>query len=259
VTHLEVSGGIARLTFANPPVNSLAPEVLASATAALEQLEARDDWNVLALCSTQRVFSAGGDLQAMARWMNQPDPGAAIATYARGVQVLARRIEALPKPTAALCGGSALGGGLELALACDLRIASTGASFGLPEVGLGLLPGAGGTQRLTRLCGKATAMRLILGAEVVDASEARRLGIVQWVYPPGEFDGSANSILSRVASLNSQALVRSKACIRHAYEEGTSAGFEVEIDSLAALARTAATRNLVDAFLARGSATKETA
>jgi enoyl-CoA hydratase len=248
MTNLEIGGGVARLTMASLPVNALSVELLDSLEHALEDLEHRDDWRVLVLASVASVFCAGGDLQTMAAWMRSDDPGKAIGNYATRVQQIGRRIEALPQLSIAVCERSALGGGLELALACDLRIASNRAKFGLPEVGLGLLPGAGGTQRLTRLCGKGVAMRLILGAEVVDAATARSLGIVEWVFEAEQFANLSDAVIARFASAPREALQHSKACIELAFEP--QAGFAREITGLSALARTGSTRSLVDAFLA---------
>ena len=110
--------------------------------------------------------------------------------YVAGIQRLYARIERLPQVTLAEIGGAAMGGGLELALACDLRIAAVEAKLGLPEARLGLIPGAGGTQRLTRLCGRPVAARLILGAETLDGAAARELGIVHWAVPRAELRGA---------------------------------------------------------------------
>ncbi|MDB5861613.1 MAG: enoyl-CoA hydratase [Ramlibacter sp.] len=257
MTHLEIADGIARLTLASPPVNALSAQLLDSLEQALESLEHRDDWSVLVLASTASVFCAGGDLQTMAGWMKGEDPGGVLGAYAARVQRVGRRIEALPQVTIALCERTALGGGLELALACDLRIASSRARFGLPEVRLGLLPGAGGTQRLTRACGKGVAMRLILGAEVVDAATALDLGIVQWLFEADQFAARSEEVVARFAAAPREALLHSKACIQLAQEP--QAGFTREVEGLSALARTETARTLVDAFLAgaRASAARK--
>lgn len=248
MTSLEVAQGIARLTLASPPVNALSEGLLDALESSLDSLTARDDWSVLALASSADVFCAGGDLQTMAGWMRQPDASATIGAYAARVQRLGARIEALPQVTIALCERSALGGGLELALACDLRVASTRAKFGLPEVRLGLLPGAGGTQRLARQCGTPAAMRLILGAEVIDAEAARKFGLVQWVFEPEQFTGQAQALLARYVSMPRHSQQASKSCIRLALE--AQAGYACEIDRISALVGTTETLALVEAFLA---------
>lgn len=252
---MEVAQGVARLTLASPPVNALSPQLLGAVVSALDSLEHRDDWQVLAIASDQEVFCAGGDLHTMSQWMASDAPGASIASYAREVQQLCRRLEQLPQVTVAQCEQSALGGGLELALACDLRIASGRAKFGLPEVTLGLLPGAGGTQRLTRLCGKAAAAKLILAAEVVNAQEALQMGIVQWVFPPQSFEQETAALLARIAALPANAARECKACINEALEPGDR-GFERELRGIAQLAESASTRDLVGKFLQRRAGSK---
>ena len=121
--------------------------------------------------------------------------------YVAGIQRLYFRIEALPQVTLAEIGGAAMGGGFELALACDLRIAANEAKVGLPEARLGLIPGAGGTQRLTRLCGPALASRLILGAEILDGAAAAGLGVVHWAVPRAELAERAAELARRIAGL----------------------------------------------------------
>ena len=248
MTSLEVAHGVARLTLASPPVNALSPALLDALERSLDSLQARGDWSVLALASGAGAFCAGGDLHGMAQWMRQPDARVVIGAYGARVQRLAARIEAMPQVTIALCERSALGGGLELALACDLRVASTRAKFGLPEVRLGLLPGAGGTQRLARLCGTATALRMIMAAEVVDAEAAGRLGLVQWVFEPERFGEESQNLLARYAAMPRHSQQAGKGCIRLAHDG--DAGFRQEIESLSALATTKETLQLVEAFLA---------
>ena len=126
--------------------------------------------------------------------------------YIERLQAVFARLESLPRVTLAEIGGAALGGGLELALCCDLRIAAHEAKIGLPEVGIGLIPGLGGTQRLTRLVGRGIASRLILGAEPVDGAAAQALGIVQWAVPRAELAAEAARIARRIAALPLPAL-----------------------------------------------------
>jgi enoyl-CoA hydratase/carnithine racemase len=151
---------------------------------------------------------------------------------------------------AELCG-RALGGGLELALACDLRIAAQDASLGLPEPRLGLIPGAGGTQRLPRIAGVAVAKRLILGAEVINGAQAAALGVVHWAVPSSELAARARQIARDIASLPAAALAEAKACI------GAQNGYERELEATARLLAQDETQRRVRAFLekrARGRA-----
>lgn len=248
MTSLEVANGVARLTLANPPVNALSEGLLDGIERSLDYLAIRTDWSVLVLASSASVFCAGGDLHTMAAWMRQADAREVIGAYAARVQRVGDRIEALPQVTIALCELTALGGGLELALACDLRVASSRAKFGLPEVRLGLLPGAGGTQRLARLCGPSTALRMILAAEVVDAEAARQIGLVQWVFESARFVDEAQRLVTRYASMPRHSQRASKNCIRLAHD--LPAGYAREVEALSELATTKQTLQLVDEFLA---------
>lgn len=244
----SVSDGIARIVMGSPPVNALSPAFLAAFSDALDRLEGQRDWSVLHIASRAKVFSAGGDLQAMGQWMASEAASVRMRQYVDAVQKLFLRIEELPQVTVAEIAGSAMGGGLELALACDLRIAGRGTKLGLPEVGIGLLPGGGGTQRLTRLCGKATASRLILGAEIVSGATALELGLVQWAEAEDELGARTAAILRRIAALSADAIARAKRCIRLALH-GDRAGYEEELSSVSWLLDQPDTRARIGAFL----------
>ena len=167
---------------------------------------------------------------------------------AAGMQRLFARLEALPQVTLAEIGGAALGGGLELALACDLRIAANEAKIGLPEVRLGLVPGAGGTQRLTRLAGRATALRLILTGETLDGAGAEALGLVHWALPRSELAARAADIAARAAASPREALAACKSCIAAA-DDPARDGYAEELAQSRRLYASEATRGLVGAFL----------
>ena len=245
----RIDDKVARITLSHAPVNAMSPELIGAIIDELDRLRTRSDWQVLVIASSLKVFCAGGELAVMRGWMDQPDGGKLVSDYSRRVQQLCQRIEALPQITVVECVGSAIGGGLELALACDLRIVSSKAKFGCPEVGLGLLPAAGGTQRITRLCGKGTAARMIFGAEVVDADLAFQFGLVQWVFSPDEFKEKSAVVLARLASLPRQALMQAKECIGLALADSGDAGFAKEIFAISVLASTDETRERVSEFL----------
>lgn len=246
---LVVADSVATLTLERPPVNAISEEWLRRFEAILDHLEERDDWRVLHLRSTQKVFCAGADLNEIRERIEAPDGPDRMYSYVASIQRLYARLENLPQVTLAELGGAAMGGGLELALSCDLRVAAQEAKFGLPEARLGLIPGAGGTQRLTRLCGRATAERLILGAEVVDGAVARELGIVQWAVPAAKLPERALEIVRRIASLPAGALTASKSCITAAGEVGRN-GFSEELEATRRLLTSIDTRQRVEAFLA---------
>jgi len=246
---LEVGGGVARLTLDRAPVNAIGEAWLRAFHGCLDALGARADWQLLHLRSAQKVFCAGADLAEMRTRLGSPAGIDAMVDVAAGMQKLFARIEAMPQVTLAEIGGAALGGGLELALACDLRIAANEAKIGLPEVRLGLVPGAGGTQRLTRLAGRATALRLILTGETLDGAGAATLGLVQWAVPRSGLAGRAAEIAARTAASPAGALAACKRCIGAA-EDPARAGYAEELVQSRRLYASAATRALVDAFLA---------
>jgi enoyl-CoA hydratase/carnithine racemase len=246
---MTVSQGIATLTLSRAPVNAISEDWIVRFDGMLDELAARTDWRVLHLRSDQKVFCAGADLKQVSDRIHAADGPDRMYAYVAGIQRLYARIEKLPQVTLAEIGGAALGGGLELALACDLRVCALEAKVGLPEAQLGLIPGAGGTQRLTRLCGRSVAARLILGAETLDGAAARELGLVQWAVPRAELPERAIEIARRIAALPAAALAASKACIASACEPGRG-GYSEELEATRLLLTNPETRERVEAFLA---------
>ncbi len=233
---------------ASPPVNAISIELTTEIHSALDELERSDNWSVLHITSSLDVFSAGGDLSLMSTWLEGPNPGKKISEYAASVQRLMDRIEALPCVTMAEIGGAALGGGLELVLATDVSIASSNAKLGLPEIAVGLLPAAGGTQRLAARCGRAMASRLILGAEIVSAEQAHQMGIVQWVVSPEDLSERAAAIARRFTSMPKLARRKIKDCLAAADDKGRL-GFPLEIANIKTLGDSADARKLITAFV----------
>jgi enoyl-CoA hydratase/carnithine racemase len=157
---LAVADRIATVTLERPPVNAFHAGMFAAFNGILDELAARTDFNVLHIRSALKVFCAGADLAEISTRFASPDKMEAAARITRPFQELFQRISDLPQVTLAEIGGAAMGGGYELALACDLRIAAEEAKIGLPEPTLGLLPGGGGTQRLTWIAGPAVVQFL---------------------------------------------------------------------------------------------------
>jgi enoyl-CoA hydratase/carnithine racemase len=246
---VSVADQIATLVLSRAPVNAINEDWVRLLSDTLDDLAAQPNWSVLRLRSDQKVFCAGADLAQVRDHVETPGGPDRMYAYVAGIQRLYRRIEELPQVTIAEIGGAAMGGGLELALACDLRIAASDVKLGLPEARLGLIPGAGGTQRLTRLCGRAVAARLILGAEIIDGATARELGVVQWVVQRSELPARALEIATRVAALPAAALATSKMCIAAAAEPGGD-GYRSELEGTRRLLTNAETRHRVEAFLA---------
>lgn len=154
----------------------------------------------------ERAFSAGADLDELARRDHLSEVGPVSARR----RTLAATLERMPKPTIAAMNGHAVGGGLELALACTFRIAATHAQLGLPEVTLGILPGNGGTQRLARLVGLGRALEMVLTGALIEATEAQRIGLVHQVTPVGEVMEAARALGTRLAALPPGALAAAK-------------------------------------------------
>ena len=246
---LAVAERVATVTLNRPPVNAFNAEMFAAFHGLLDGLAKRSDWSVLHIRSALKVFSGGADLAEIATRFSAPDKMDAAAKVTKPFQELFQRISDLPQVTLAEIGGAAMGGGYELALGCDLRIAANEAKLGLPEPGLGLLPGGGGTQRLTWLAGPAVAARIILTADPVDGPTARELGMVQWAAPRAELEGEARKIAQRVARLHPLSLAACKVCMRLARDPERN-GFAAETEWTGRLLATEETQKRVADFLA---------
>jgi enoyl-CoA hydratase len=246
---LGVAGRIATLTLKRPPVNAFNAGMLAAFNGVLDSLASRTDFSVLHIRSALKVFSGGADLAEISTRLGSPDKMEAAARTTRPFQELFQRISDLPQVSLAEIAGAAMGGGYELALACDLRIAAEEAKIGLPEVGLGLLPGGGGTQRLTWIAGSAVAARIILAADIVDGKTARELGMVQWAVPRADLEAQAMNIAQRVAGLHPLSLAACKGCIRLARDPDRN-GFAAETEWTRRLLGTEETQRRVADFLA---------
>ena len=243
---LLLEGSLATATLARASVNAIDEAWLARLDEVLATLERAKGVAALLLRSSERAFCAGADLALMRSRFGSSEGRASMIAFVREMQRVYARLERLPQVTIAEIGGPALGGGLELALACDLRIASDTARVGLPEAGLGLLPGAGGTQRLRRIAGEAVAKRLILRAEVVGGADAAALGIVHWTVPAAELRARAGVIAGEVAALPAEALAHCKRCVGAA--SGID-GYEAEVQGTASLLASEETQRRVRQFL----------
>ena len=245
---LEVQNGIAVATLCRPPVNAINEEWLAALNGVMDAVEGDAGVKVLWIRSRERVFCAGADLALMRERFASDAGRREMVGTARSMQQAFARLEKLGKVSIAEIGGPAMGGGFELALACDLRLVADTAKVGLPEARLGLLPGAGGTQRMTRLCGDAVARRLILGAELVSGKDAVALGLAHWAVPAAELEASTRAVADRIAGIPTAALGACKRCIEAALEADKD-GFEVELEQTALLYANDETQGLVRAFL----------
>jgi enoyl-CoA hydratase/carnithine racemase len=242
--------GVCTITLARGPVNALDDALVDALESAVEAACTDPETSVIHLRSSCRVFCAGADLALMQESIATPLGLERMLALVARLQRLADRLENAPLVTLAEIGGAALGGGFELALACDLRIAAREARMGLPEAGLGLLAAAGGTQRLTRLVGPGVANRLILGAETVDGITAERLGLVQWSLPRAELAAGARALAERLAALPRHAISAAKQCIAAALNDARD-GFAQELAHTRALYQHPDTRQRVAQFLHR--------
>jgi len=250
IVSTQTLGRVLVATLSRPPVNALDDKLIAALDAVVDRAIEDDGIAVLHLRSNQRAFSAGADLALIEACFATPQGPDAMTDVVREMQRLYWRLESAPLVTLAEIDTLALGGGLELALACDLRVAALEARLGLPEARLGLLPGAGGTQRLTRLCGPGLSKRLILGAEVVDGAAAERLGLVQWAVPRAQLADFARDLAGRYAAMPKAALAANKRCIAAATDPARD-GYADEIAETRTLYDHPDTRAKVSDFLAK--------
>jgi enoyl-CoA hydratase/carnithine racemase len=244
----ERRDGIIIATLSRPPVNALNDELVGRIEATLDEAVADEAIRVLHWRSEGKLFCAGADLALMRACFQTPDGPDTMMKVVRRMQALFARLESAPVLSIAELPGAALGGGFELALACDLRIAALEAKVGLPEARLGLLPGAGGTQRLTRLCGRGVATRLIVGAEVLDGAAAERLGLIHWAVPRADLGEFAAGVAERFAQIPRVTVAANKRCIALAVEPG-DAGFAEELAGTRRLYDEPEIRRRVAAFL----------
>ncbi|GAB2967576.1 enoyl-CoA hydratase/isomerase family protein [Streptomyces pseudoechinosporeus] len=209
---VEVRDRVAVFTLDRPErLNAIGSETVRLLRDALADVREDDSVRALVLAGAGRAFSAGADLGEMETFTT---PGQFRAFVGRLTDAYAL-LENFPKPSVAAVHGFAFGGGLELALACDLRVAERGARLGLPEMKLGVLPGAGGTQRLPRLVPPAIAKQMILTGEPIDAERAYALGLVNELAEPGEALKAAETLAARLASGAPLALAAGKRLIDH--------------------------------------------
>jgi enoyl-CoA hydratase/3-hydroxyacyl-CoA dehydrogenase len=225
---LEVKDGIATITMNRPEaMNALNEKVLRELKAAIAQVQGDPEVRVVIITGEGPAFVAGADIRAMMT-KNLLE----IREFTQFGHGVMNDIERLEKPVIAAINGFALGGGLELALACDIRLASTEARMGFPEVGLGIFPGQGGTQRATRLIGKGRACELIFTGDHISADQAASIGLVNRVVPPQQLMAEALRLAKRIARQGPVAVARSKVAINQALQTGLDAGLAFELEAV---------------------------
>jgi enoyl-CoA hydratase/carnithine racemase len=241
---VEVDDRLAVVTITRPEVrNALNRQVVAGLRDALADLRDRDDVGVVAITGAGgKAFVAGADVGQLRSYDLHSGLDAAL-------QRAFDELETFPKPTVAAVNGFALGGGCELAMACDVRIASDNARFGLPETGLSILPGAGGTQRLARLVGTGRAIEMILTGRFVDAAEAQAIGLVTAVVPPEGLRAELRALADRILAKGPLAVRLAKLVVRAGMDADQRTGQVVERLAQALLFTTADKAEGTSAFL----------
>lgn len=239
------SGSIATLSINRPEaLNALNSKLLIELKSAIESIAADESVYVIVLTGEGRAFVAGADIAEM----KDMDPEGARGFAKLGLEVF-RAIELMDKPSIAAVNGFALGGGCELAMSCDIRIASSKAKFGQPEVSLGVTPGFGGTNRLARLVGPAKAKELIFTGDVIDALEAERFGLVNSVTEPEILMEKAMELAEKIASKGQLAVRYSKQAINRSFETDIDTGMEIERNLFSLCFATEDQKEGMDAFL----------
>ncbi len=221
----EQEEGIGLLTINRPEkLNAISTELTTELGALLDQIEVDESMRVLIITGQgEKAFVAGADIEELV-----DRDARAGRRVTRERQELFARIENLPIPVIAAINGYALGGGLELALACSIRICSENAQFGAPEVKLGIIPGDGGTQRLPRLVGLGRAMEMILTGDFIDAGQAHQIGLVNHVLPPRELLDTAKDLARTIASRPPLAVQYAKQAVNRSMEGDTAGGYALE-------------------------------
>lgn len=241
---LRIDGGVAVVTLDNPPVNVLTKAVLDALDGIVTQLEADASVKAVVITGQGKAFVAGADIKAMPAL--DAVSGEALARHG---QRLFNRIDHLPKAVIVAINGVALGGGLELALSGDIRVAAEGAKLGLPEITLGIMPGYGGTQRLPRLVGPSVAKRLILTGDAVDAQQALAIGLVDAVYPAEELLPAATKLAQSIATKGGVAIATILDAVDRGLAMSLDDGQAYEARSFGRLCATADKTEGVTAFI----------
>lgn len=245
---VEISAGVAVVTVNRPPANTLSTATLEELNTAFDALE--NDVAVRAVVITgagQYVFVGGADITEFLALAEQ----GARASVKRGLDLFAK-IERFGKPVIAAVNGVCAGGGMELAMACDVRLASESAKFGMREVTLGIIPGWGGNQRLPRLVGRGRAMEMLLTGDWVTADTAGRMGLVNRVFPDNELLAQARNFARRLAVSSGPVAMRLiKRSVNTGLDEGLTAGYASDIEGVEEVMKTEDAAEGVTAFLGK--------
>jgi enoyl-CoA hydratase/carnithine racemase len=244
---VQAEGAVGTIRLDRPPMNALSSQVVDELAAAAAQVSADDAIRAVVLYGGPKVFAAGADIKEMA------EAGyAQIAAHSGRLQASLTAVATIPKPVVAAITGYALGGGLELALCADFRVAGESAKVGQPEILLGVIPGAGGTQRLPRLVGPARAKDIVFTGRFVGAEEALAIGLVDRLVPDAEVYDAARALVKRYASGPALALQAAKQAIDDGLDVDLATGLEIERLNFAGLFATEDQRTGMRSFVENG-------
>ncbi|MFC2974402.1 enoyl-CoA hydratase [Azotobacter bryophylli] len=220
---LEMHGKVALITLNRPQaLNALSPELTAELSALLDALEADDSVAAVVITGSEKAFAAGADIKAMKDWSYMDVYKSDFITASW------ERLTTFRKPSIAAVAGYALGGGCELAMMCDFIIAADTAKFGQPEITIGTIPGAGGTQRLTRFIGKSKAMDMVLTGRMMDAQEAERCGLVSRLVPADRLIEEALAAAEKISQMSAPIAMMAKDAVNRAFETTLAEGIHFE-------------------------------
>ena len=245
--NLEVSGGVGTIRLDRPKLNPLNAQVANEIGEAVDEVAGREGIHAVVVWGGERVFAAGADIKEMGE-----RDAVTMFRYIGGFQDVFNRLENLPQITIAAINGYALGGGCELALACDLRVCASDSQLGQPEILLGVIPGAGGTQRLPRLVGVGRAKELIYTGRFVPAEEALQIGLVNEVVEPEQVYPRAVELAESFASGPSVALMAAKQVIQGGIDIDKATGILLERQAFAALFATEDQKIGMESFIENG-------
>jgi enoyl-CoA hydratase len=244
--NVAVDAKVATVTINNPPVNALGEAVMKELEATLDELAGRKDVKAIVLTGTGPVFVAGADIKQIAQIQNAADGRKAAGEGQR----IFRKIEKMEKPVIAAINGVCLGGGMELAMACHIRMCSDRARLGQPEINLGIIPGFGGTQRMSRLASKGKAIEWILTGDNIAPQDAKALGLVNHVLPESEVLRQAQGLAKKIALKPATAIAQALKAITNGLEQPSiDAAMGVELEGFAKCCESSDMKEGVKAFV----------
>ncbi|MFZ5648246.1 MAG: enoyl-CoA hydratase/isomerase family protein [Bacillota bacterium] len=247
LVYWELVEGVGLITIDNPPVNALGERVISGISRCLGEIEKNPEARVVVLTGAgSKAFVAGADIKEFPQFLGKT--GAA-GGFVERVHAVFNYLDNFPRPTVAAINGLALGGGCEIVLCCDLRVAAENALLGLPEIKLGLFPGGGGTQRLPRLVGEAAAKELMFTGDFIPAQEALRIGLVNRVVPQPEVMSSAMDLAKKIAARPGVALNFIKQAVDKGVQTTLEEGLRLERELFDSVFQTADCREGVNAFI----------